>query len=777
MRYCSPSWVLLTLLLLVVGSASWAEPITPLLSPAALKRLRAQLWHTPTDTVRVNILLQLSNDLVGRHEELDAPPDSAAAYARQAASLSKTLAFPTGRIRSLYVLGQLRTLSGPDTLGRVLLRQGIELSQGQGEPALEAYGWYYLANSYPRITEYMPIKLACYQRARTRFKQAGAQLEYAYLLKTIADMHLLQGRSAQATQELLRVLAIYRAAGHRELHYTYDLLRGATRQAGSYKEALQYSLATIRSAQTTHDTASIGGFYARTADIYSELKQNAPALTYYRRALLNAQQTHYPGAVIRRAGSIARILISEQKPRQALSFLVRTAGRAAPADPAVYAQYLAECYVALRQYAAAERCLTQMLALVETGPADEMDIMNGHQAIGKLYLVMKQYDKSRWHMQQALQRSQHTGFLLGVANLHLLLFKADSAQGRFPAAIAHYQRYKLLTDSVFNERKNKQLASLQVQYDTRKKEQNIALLTKQTLLQQANLRQREWQRNVGLAGAGLLLLLLALGYNRYRFKQRSNQLLLAQQLEINHKNESLERLVSEKQGLLEEKQSLLEEKEEMLQEKNWMLREIHHRVKNNLQVISSLLSTQVDYLHDPAALAALRESQNRVQAMALVHQKLYQSDSVALVNMQEYIREITERLLESFDCLDSVREHLQVEPIELDIALATPLGLIINESVTNVLKHAFPQRRSGTFAIGLHSIGTHRYELRIADDGVGLPPGFDPTRSQSLGLTMVQGLSKQLNGTLHIAEEGPGVQLTMQFEVARQHVQATGALA
>lgn len=769
MRYRSLSWVLLPLLL-VVGYPSWAEPITPLLSPAAWSRLRAQLWRTPADTARVNILLQLSNDLVSRHQELDAPLDSAAAYAQQAATLSEALAFPTGRIRSLYVLGQLRTLSGPDTLARALSRQGIALSQQQGQSGLEAYGWYYLANSYPRIAQNMPLKLAYYQRASVLFQQAKARLEYAYLLKTIADMHLLQGHSEQATGELLRVLAIYQAAGHRELHYTYDLLRGASRQVGSYKEALQYSLATIKSAQATHDTASIGGFYARTADIYSELKQNAPALIYYRRALRNAQQTHSAVAVIRRAGSIARLLISEQKPHEALSFLERIAGGAAPADPAVYAQYLAECYVALRQYAAAERCLTQMLSLVERGPADDLNIMHGHQAIGKLYLVMKQYDRARWHLQQALERSQRTGFLLAVANLHLLLFKADSAQGRFPGAIAHYQRYKQLNDSVFNERKNKQLASLEVQYDTRKKEQNIALLTKQTLLQQANLRQREWQRNAGLAGAGLLLLLLGLVYNRYRLKQRSNQLLQAQQQEINHKKESLERLVSEKQ-------SLLEEKEDLLQEKDWMLKEIHHRVKNNLQVISSLLNTQADYLRDPGVLAALRESQNRVQAMALVHQKLYQSDSLALVNMQEYIREITERLLESFDCLDSVRELLQVEAIELDIALATPLGLIINESVTNALKHAFPQRRPGTLTIGLHSIGAHRYELLIADDGVGLPPGFDPTHSPSLGLTMVQGLSKQLNGALHIAQAGPGVQLILHFEVARQHVRAKGALA
>ena len=272
-------------------------------------------------------------------------------------------------------------------------------------------------------------------------------------------------------------------------------------------------------------------------------------------------------------------------------------------------------------------------------------------------------------------------------------------------------------------------------------------------------------------------MLLGLGYNRYRLKQRATRLLQAQQQEIHRKNAALEQLVGEKQTLLDDKEALLEEKVDLLQEKDWMLKEIHHRVKNNLQIVSSLLNTQADYLRDPAALAALRESQNRVQAMALVHQKLYQSDSVALVNMPEYIQEITERLLESFDCLGTVRERLDVALVELEVALATPLGLILNEAITNALKHAFPRGQQGTLTISLQPIGEQRYELRIADDGVGLPAGFEAARSQSLGLTMIIGLSKQLNGVLHIASSGPGVQLTLQFEMAHKSVRAEGAFA
>ena len=760
---------LFLLVLFGFSLSSQAEPLTPLLSAAAAKSLRAQLWRTPASPQRVRLLLQLSTDLLGRHDEVLAPLDSAAIYGQQAYALSEKLRFLEGHIGSLYVLGQLQGLNERDTLGRAALRQGLALSRQQGKPTLEATGLYYLANSYPRTTPELPRRLAYYQRASKLFRQAGQQLAYIYLLKTVADMHLLQGHSAQATLELHQVLALYRAAGYRPLHYTYDLLRAANRQAGNYKEALHYGRAAIESAHATHDTLVVSGFYSRVAGLYSELKQDEPALAYYRRALRQAQQTHFDIDVLHIAGYIARILISEHQPQQALAFYVRTAQPTAATDPLLYAQLMAECYMALHRYPLAERYLTQMLALTEQRTDNDMQKMYAYQATGTLYLLTKRYDKARWYLQQALERYQHAGFLLGVANLHVLLFKTDSAQGRFPAAIAHYQHYKLLNDSIFNERKNKQLASLEIQYDTRKKEQNIALLTKQNQVQVARLRQQEFQRDALVAGALLLAVVLLLGYNRYRLKQRATRLLEAQQRVINQKNESLEQLVGEKQHLLEQK-------EELLVEKDWMLKEIHHRVKNNLQIISSLLNTQADYLRDPAALEALRESQNRVQAMAMVHQKLYQSDSIALVNMQEYIQEVTERLLESFDCLNTVQEQLDIAPVELDVALATPLALIINEAITNALKHAFPQQRPGTLTIRLQPLEAPRYELVIADNGVGFPPGFDAARSQSLGLTMMQGLSKQLDGVLAISTAGPGVQLTLHFEVTRRHARANSAL-
>ncbi|MGI4863845.1 MAG: histidine kinase dimerization/phosphoacceptor domain -containing protein [Janthinobacterium lividum] len=754
--------------LFVTGFASHAENIHPRLTPADFNSLHRRLQASRPDTSRVQLLLHLSQGLLAQADETGKFPTEALPYCQQAAALSERLHFDAGRIGSLYVLGEYQLFIPQDTLGPHLFRQGLALSQRLGNRQLAALGWYWV--SYDKTGA---VQLALLQRSLALFRQVHDPVHAAYVLKCIADVHQAQDQSAQAVRELLEVEALYRAAGHRKLFHTYDLLLATYRRMGDYKEALRYGLAALDNAHATQDSTLAGGLYVHMAVLHRELKQYPEALHYYHKALVSMQQTGDSLNVVTMAGAIVRVLVAQHRAPEGLAFFTRATRPYATQQPRVVeriADYMVELYSALGRYQQAEPYVAQLVAFLRSGKADNGEKTAVYSQLSRFYLLTKRYDAARQYLQESVELNRHGGSPLQVAELHRLLFKVDSAQARFPAAIAHYQRYKQLTDSVFNERKSKQLATLQVQYDTHQKEQNIALLTKQAQLQQARLLQREWQRNAGLAGAALLAMLLGLGYNRYRLKQRSNQRLQAQQLEINHKNESLEQLVSDKQVLLEEKQGLLEEKD-------WMLKEIHHRVKNNLQVVSSLLNTQADYLRDPAALAALRESQNRVQAIALVHQKLYQSDSVALVNMPEYIREITERLLESFDCLDTVREHLDIAPVELDVALATPLGLVLNEAITNALKHAFPQRRAGRLTISLHAIGERRYELRIADDGVGLPPGFDPARSQSLGLTMITGLSKQLSGALRIEPAGPGVQVILQFEVARKSVRMEGVLA
>jgi two-component sensor histidine kinase len=194
-------------------------------------------------------------------------------------------------------------------------------------------------------------------------------------------------------------------------------------------------------------------------------------------------------------------------------------------------------------------------------------------------------------------------------------------------------------------------------------------------------------------------------------------------------------------------QHLLKEKDGLLTEKEWLLKEIHHRVKNNLQVVMSLLNSQAAYLSDDTALSAIKESQHRVHTMALIHQKLYQSEQIACVDMPSYINEVVGYLQESYSHPRQILFKLNVEPIELDVTQAVPLGLIINEAIINAFKYAFPGGASGTVALSLHRLGESTFQLTISDDGIGLPAGYDPARSRSLGMTLMHGFSGQLGAS------------------------------
>ncbi|MBD0255833.1 MAG: ATP-binding protein, partial [Cytophagales bacterium] len=350
---------------------------------------------------------------------------------------------------------------------------------------------------------------------------------------------------------------------------------------------------------------------------------------------------------------------------------------------------------------------------------------------------------------------QQRGAVGALADNYRLWFRLDSTLHHYASAIGHYQRYVSLRDSLLTESKNSQIAQLQVQYESEKKdrdlklkEKNIQLLTQQGKLQRQKLAQAQMVRNGTIAGAVMLVLLLGLGYNRYRLKQQSNQLLEAKQVEINQKNRSLEQVV--------------QEKETLLLEKEWMLKEIHHRVRNNLQIVISLLNSQAADLADDTALSTIKESQHRVQAMALIHQKLYQTERIARVEMASYIHDLVVYLRDSYHPPGPVRFNLAVQPVELDVTQAVPLGLIINEAITNALKYAFPGDRAGTISLRLEAAADQAYELEITDDGVGLPAGYEPARSRSLGMTLMHGLSEQLEGILRITG-APGVAIRLVF--------------
>jgi len=268
--------------------------------------------------------------------------------------------------------------------------------------------------------------------------------------------------------------------------------------------------------------------------------------------------------------------------------------------------------------------------------------------------------------------------------------------------------------------------------------------------------------------------------NREAVKQRNQEILMEQTLVTNEEwqlnnNKTLERdyipiIIDDcQQGSLWVYQDITERKryetelETSLQQKEILLKEIHHRVKNNLLVVSNLLEFQTDYTNDSQVLSVLQESQNRIQSMALIHEKLYRSTGLDQIDFGEYLEALVDNLVESYNLVDTdITIQTDIDSILLNIETANPCGLIVNELVSNAFEHAFPNGRQGTIWLNLSQDQTGEITLIVQDNGIGFPTDLDLTQLDSLGLDLVWTLTQQIKGNLAI-EQDQGVCFTLTF--------------
>ena len=200
-----------------------------------------------------------------------------------------------------------------------------------------------------------------------------------------------------------------------------------------------------------------------------------------------------------------------------------------------------------------------------------------------------------------------------------------------------------------------------------------------------------------------------------------------------------------------------------LKDKEVLLKEVHHRVKNNMQIISSLLNLQINYLNDEDAIDILKESQNRVKSMAIIHEKLYLSKDLTQINFADYIQNLVSNLFYSYNIKKSqIKPIFKIEDINLNIDTAIPCGLIINELISNCLKYAFPNQMKGEIVIKLKSV-ENKFDLVICDNGIGLPENIDINNLKTLGILLVKSLTEQLDGKISINRKN-GTQFKITFK-------------
>jgi two-component sensor histidine kinase len=706
--------------------------------------------YAQPDTSRIAGLLKVGSDYVLRPGNEKKDLDSAQFFFNQALILSRSIRSDKWINATVEWQGD-SYLEGNDLVhGEACFQQVIDYYRRKGDLRNEAATWARLGEC---ITDFKPAfsaeKAGCYEHARQLYHLAGDTLAELEAYKNEADAHLYLRNFSLAEKELLAVIDGYKAVHFHRLHYTYDLLRAVSDRKGDLVKEVFYTIEMVRSLDSTDardDSTLFGVLYASAGNTYAKAGMWDRSLYYSRKGWVwsRVDPTNYID-YFDATRAVVTSLLRKDSARAALVFLSAAIRQQAPVNSFTRAMMLlseGNCYGALGDYGKAERAFTTLAVLLNSDKAFQRDHVFSQLnlemilGIGNFYLLTHRYDKA-----EAYEKKLHYGVsdltsLEQWIRIERFRSRVDSAMGRYDQALRHFEAFQHLKDSMFSVQRAVQIQEMQIQYAIEQKDKDlriqagdIQLLTKQNQLQEEQVGESRIFRNMMIAGLLTLLLVTGLIYNRYRLKQQKNQQLEVKQKEITDKNHQLERLVNENE---------------------WLLREVHHRVKNNLQVIISLLKSQSDFLDDKAALAAVVESEHRVYAMSLIHQKLYKSKHVSSINMPEYIGDLVEYLKYSFAVSGKLWFDLQIEPINLDLQQAVPIGLILNEVITNSCKYAFPYSDEDKIMVSLFSTGDGWLSLIIGDNGRGLPPNFDPRQHNSFGMLLIGGLTEDLEGTLQI---------------------------
>ena len=307
------------------------------------------------------------------------------------------------------------------------------------------------------------------------------------------------------------------------------------------------------------------------------------------------------------------------------------------------------------------------------------------------------------------------------------LIDIHEKSGQFEYAVQIQKTLNAVNDSLFQQQQDQQLSDALKKYEIAEKEKQITILNSENEI--TALRLSNFKTALFFSLAGLVVFLSLLFYL----------------IRLNRTIHKQNRLITKTLG-----------------EKDILLKEIHHRVKNNLQIISSLLDLQSRRTADDTAKSALTVGKNRVQSMALIHQNLYTEDDLTGISVKDYLTMLSSNLFEAYNVKeDNIQLQINVSNVVLDVDTMIPLGLIINELITNILKHAFVGRKDGTINIDLVEENSE-LRLTISDDGIGIPDTLD-LKSGSFGYQLIHALAHQISGEISIElNKGTSVNLRIK---------------
>jgi len=571
---------------------------------------------------------------------------------------------------------------------------------------------------------------------------AGMIPEYFKDYESNNWMLFMRARIAQRRQNLDTALVILHqlAANHEidtleklTIGNVYYTIGDISRRQSDNETAVLYMDKAKAIYEAADDPSSYANCDIILGIIYKNLKQYDKAIQYYSDAYATYERLERYDPMATCILNIATVLKNQGKYKESLEKFVeaeKIAERLSDVDNLKSYIYgnRASLYEQMNQ---PKKAYSEMLASYELRKknASPRELANSLTGLSIASIKLGNLSVARDYLEKLKNIiDNNDGMLSFKSKYHEAISQYYEKTGQLQLAIDNKNQYIILKDSLRQIDLDKKVLELNEELETEKKEREIVELNSENQLAEVKLKSTQRQVTLGSIGLVIISLLSAGLFYLFRQSQSKNAIIT-----------------------------------KGLQEKELLLKEIHHRVKNNLQFISALLGLQTEHVSDEVALEVLQEGQDRVQSMALIHQDLYQRDDLTSVNMKEYFVKLIEGLFDSYNIRpESISLQLNIDELNLDVDSVIPIGLIVNELVSNSLKYAFKDANSGKIEVTLAE-NNGLLRLQVNDNGKGITDQIKETLGQSLGYKLIHALTEQLEGTFDIdGSNGTHVNITIK---------------
>jgi len=726
--------------------------------------LLRSLNQSKSDSIRIKLLLELADFHIHKPGESKIDLDSAAVFIDRSNRLNNHLKSPKMYGRILTVTARLNREGGQRVTAITLAEKAIAILKKENDPFLLAQAYLENAGNYDALDiKQLPRKIKLVEQGIQYLRYAGDTKEHIQLraasLQFLADLYTFVPGETKALKTLKESLRDYQSINYPLIQGVYDLFGRIYYDQRDFKNAIQYELMALKISESVKDSSMQRCEINNTLGlIYLELDEQEKAVFYFKSALKIAEVNRDNNNIILLFTNISHAYVRMNKAEEALKFAKGVPGKYLKANGNSYDIYVPisylHIYTALKRFREAQVYCDQLITILNQHKNFDNVRYNMLMTVSTFYIESKNYKLAAEYLKKNEALANQLKDPVKISQNYRLWHRLDTLMYDYKAANEHFLRFFTIHDSLFNETKSRQIQQLQVQYETQKntselkiKDQRILYLNASARLQKAVLNKANLIKNVTIIAILFLFVITILIYKQYRNKREINKVILQTNETITRQNQ----VITQKN----------EELEFLVVEKEWLLKEVHHRVKNNLHTIICLLESQAAHLENDA-LRAIEKSQNRIYTMSLIHQKLYQSGDIQMIDMQNYIPELVQHLKDSFGITDKIYCRIHVDPVSLDPAIAIPVALIINEGLTNSIKYAFPGDRRGEIVISLTEEGEW-VRLELADNGIGMLESPENLAPVSLGLQLIKGLTKELGGEVQLNSEH-GFKITITFK-------------